>query len=162
LSLPSQPILLIPQIPYGATKAEIAHFLGREAQADMIDFDDWGPAIHIIMERSTSKTMDCYIEMKTYGAVLENFKRQWDIMTQSRRLPRIGLRIVTVEVSTQDELMKHLFPRAKCVRWFEGQPIIMVNDDPYSTGFTGYFTSEEMVCLVRHAETPARVSYFED
>lgn len=146
------------QIPYGATKLEIAHFLGRDAQADMID-NSLGTPIHIIMERSTSKTMDCYIEMKTQGAALEHFRRHWDEITGgSQRPPRIGHRLVTVDMATTDELLKHMFPRAKCVRWENGRPIIMENDDPYSTGFTGYFTNEEMVGMVRHAEHPQRVS----
>ena len=124
----------------------------------MIDESLFGTPIHIIMERSTSKTMDCYVEMKTQGAALEQFKRHWDSVTGGSSRPlRIGHRLVTVEVSTQDELMRDLYPRAKCVRWVNGQPTIMKNDDPYSTGFTGYFTNEEMVGLVRHAEHPNRV-----
>ena len=68
--------------------------------------------------------------------------------------------MITVEASSQDELMKDMFPRAKCVCWKNGEPIIVGNDDPYSTGFAGYFTNEEMVGLVRHAEHPQRVSVF--
>ncbi len=125
----------------------------------MIDEDLFGTPIHIIMERSTSKTMDCYVEMKTHGAAVEQFRRHWDNVTGgSNRPPRIGHRLINVDVVTEDELMKDLFPRAKCVRWENGRPIIMENDDPYSTGFTGYFTNEEMVGLVRHAEHPNRVS----
>jgi hypothetical protein len=124
----------------------------------LTDQEGWGPSIHIIMERSTSKTMDCYVEMKTHGAVLEQFQRYWETITGgSNRPPRIGHRMITVEVSSQDQLMKDMFPRAKCVRWENGAPIIMENDDPYSTGFTGYFTNEEMVGLIRHAEHPQRV-----
>jgi hypothetical protein len=124
----------------------------------MIEENTLGTPIHIIMERSTSKTMDCYIEMKTHGAALEQFRRHWDLVTGgSNRPARIGHRLITFDVATEDELLKDLFPRAKCVRWEDGRPIILVNDDPYSTGFTGYFTNEEMVGLVRHAEHPNRV-----
>lgn len=80
-------------------------------------------------------------------------------MTESNKLPRIGHRTVTVEVASQDQLMENLFPRAKCVRWHEGKPCILENEDAYSTGFTGYFTNEEMVGLVRHAEHPQRVRF---
>lgn len=124
----------------------------------MIDENVDGTPIHIVMERSTSKTMDCYVEMKTHNAALEQFQRHWECVTGgSNRPPRIGHRLITVEVATEDQLMRDLFPRAKCVRWENGQPTIMENNDPYSTGFTGYFTSEEMVGLVRHAEHPTRV-----
>jgi hypothetical protein len=119
-----------------------------------------GIPIHIIMERSTSKTMDCYVEMKTESAAIEHFRRHWDSLTGGNgRQPRIGHRVVTVDRATQDELLKDLFPRAKCVRWENGKPIIMENDDPYSTGFRGYFTNEEMVGMIRHAEHPTRVSF---
>jgi hypothetical protein len=118
-----------------------------------------GIPIHIIMERSTSKTMDCYIEMKSESAALEHFCRHWDSLTGGNgKQPRIGHRNVTVDRATEDELLKDLFPRAKCVHWENGKPIIMENNDPYSTGFRGYFTSEEMVGMIRHAEHPTRVS----
>jgi hypothetical protein len=124
----------------------------------MIDEFSNGTPIHIIMERSTSKTMECYIEMRSYGAVVDQFNRHWESVTgASSKASRIGLRLVTVEVATQDDLMKDLFPRAKCVHWENGKPMIMENEDPYSTGFTGYFTNEELVGLVRHAEHPTRV-----
>jgi hypothetical protein len=117
------------------------------------------------MERSTSKTMDCYVEMRTHDAVKDQIRRYWDMVTggsntgpnQSAKPPRIGHRLITVDVSSTDELMKNMFPRAKCVRWENGRPFIMQNNDPYSTGFTGYFTQEEMVGLARHAEHPNRV-----
>lgn len=102
--------------------------------------------------------MDCYVEMTTSDAVVDQCQRYWETVTGgSNRPPRIGHRMITVEASSQDELMKDMFPRAKCVSWKNGEAIIMENDDPYSTGFTGYFTNEEMVGLVRHAEHPQRV-----
>jgi hypothetical protein len=124
----------------------------------MIEENTLGTPIHIIMERSTSKTMDCYVEMKSHTSALEHFRRHWDNITGgSNRPPRIGHRLITVDMATEDQLMKDLFPRAKCVRWENGQPVVLENDDAYSTGFTGYFTNEEMVGLVRHAEHPNRV-----
>ena len=63
-----------------------------------------------------------------------------------------------IELSTQDALLADLFPRAKSVWWENGYPIIIDCDDPYSTGFKGFFTKEELVGLVRHAEYPQRVS----
>lgn len=129
-------------------------FLGRNAK---IITPDLGVAIHIIMERSTSKTMDCFVEFLSYGdalAVVNKFTRSRD----DGRHPRVGERHVAVEMSSQDALMKELFPRAKNVVWKGGNPVIMQNDEPYNSGFKSFLTSEELVMLVKHAEQPHRVS----
>lgn len=77
---------------------------------------------------------------------------------ENGRIPRLGSRHVDVEVSSQDELLKDLFPRAKQIVWKNGVPHLGPNDDPYSTGFQGFFTHEEIFLLIRHAENPQRVS----
>lgn len=147
-------MLTADQIPYSVTKQEILAFLGRNAK---IITPDLGGAVHIIMERSTSKTMDCYVEFFSAGdalAAVNKFMRNRD----DGRHPRIGDRHVTVELCGQDALMKELFPRAKNVIWHGGSPSIVESDDPYNSGFKGFVTSEEMVMLVKHAEQPHRVS----
>ena len=129
-------------------------FLGRNAR---IINPDLGVAIHIIMERSTSKTMDCFVEFFSYGdalAIVNKFTRSRD----DGRHPRVGDRHVTVEMSCQDTLMKELFPRAKNVVWQGGNPVIVHSDEPYNSGFKTFVTSEELVMLVKHAEQPHRVS----
>ena len=129
-------------------------FLGRNAK---IITPDLGGAIHIIMERSTSKTMDCYVEFYSYGdalAVVNKFIRN----REDGRHPRVGDRHVAVEMSGQDALMKELFPRAKNVVWHGGNPTIVHSDEPYNSGFKSFVTSEEMVMVVKHAEQPHRVS----
>lgn len=129
-------------------------FLGRQTR---ILRGDPGSAIHIIMERSTAKTMDCYVELETPEDVQDTVTRI-NRVQELGRPPRLGARHVDVEISSQDVLLKELFPRAKCVVWRGGSPQVMPNTDPYSTGFQGFFTGEEMVGMVRHAETPQRVS----
>lgn len=129
-------------------------FLGRNAK---IITPDLGVAIHIIMERSTSKTMDCFVEFLSYGdalAVVNKFTRN----REDGRHPRVGDRHVAVEMSGQDVLMKELFPRAKNVVWQGGNPVIIHNDEPFNSGFKSFLTSEETVMLVKHAEQPHRVS----
>ena len=129
-------------------------FLGRNAK---IVTPDLGVAIHVIMERSTSKTMDCFVEFLSYGdalAVVNKFTRS----REDGRHLRVGDRHVAVEMSCQDVLMKELFPRAKNVVWQGGNPIIMQNDEPFNSGFRSFLTSEETVMLVKHAEQPHRVS----
>ena len=73
---------------------------------------------------------------------------------------RLGDRAVDIELSSQDELLKQLFPRAKNVVWTGGMPIIEESNEPFNTGFKSFVTGEEMVMVVRHAEQPHRVSVF--
>src|SRR5436305_1927662 len=115
-----------------------------------------GCFIHIIMERSTSKTMDCYIEMRTAEAVRIIVDRH-EHQIMSRRHPKIGNRHVELEISNQDELLRNLFSKARCISWNGGSPLLVPNTDPWSSGFKGLFTNEEMVGLVRHASNPQRV-----
>lgn len=111
------------------------------------------------MERSTAKTMDCYVEFNDVDdakAAVNRINRIYE----TGRAPRIGNRHVDVELSSQDALLKDLFPRAKCIVWENGSPVRVPNTDLYSSGFTGFFTSEEIIGCLRHAEMPQRVSFF--
>ena len=109
------------------------------------------------MERPTAKTMDCYVELETPKDARETVIRI-NKMHEIGRPPRMGNRHIDVELSDQDALLKDLFPRAKCIYWKNGVPIVLPNTDPYSTGFDGFFTSEEIIGAIRHAEVPHRVS----
>ncbi|OGM48325.1 hypothetical protein ABOM_003478 [Aspergillus bombycis] len=142
-------VIKISNIPYSVTKNEIAQFVGRPARLIK------GCPIHIIMERSTAKTMDCFVETETQEAAQRTVDRINSIY-ETGRAPRLGLRRVDVEYSNQDALLKDLFPRAKCISWEDGMPIELPNTDPYSTGFSGFITSEEIVGAIRHAEIPHR------
>lgn len=108
------------------------------------------------MERSTAKTMDCYVEFDTAADAKEVVARINRIY-ETGRAPRLGNRHVEVETSSQDALLKDLFPRAKSVSWKDGFPIVVANTDLYSSGFTGFFTAEEIIGAIRHAEIPHRV-----
>ncbi|KAF9884757.1 hypothetical protein FE257_001247 [Aspergillus nanangensis] len=145
-------VIKISNIPYSVTKQEIIQFVGR--QANIITSDNGCP-IHIIMERSTAKTMDCYVEFQTCTDAKETVHRINKVY-EVGRAPRLGNRHVDVELSDQDELLKDLFPRAKCAVWRNGIPHALANTDHYSTGFNGFFTSEEIVGAIRHAELPHR------
>ncbi|KAL1970334.1 hypothetical protein VTN77DRAFT_5494 [Rasamsonia byssochlamydoides] len=129
-------------------------FVGRHAR---ILTPDLGCPIHIIMERSTAKTMDCYVEFLTPADAEATVRRLNSIM-ESGRPPRLGHRHVDLTVSSQDELLRDLFPRAKCTQWRNGVPYLVPNTDCYSSGFQGFLTSEEVLGVVRHAEQPHRVS----
>ena len=101
--------------------------------------------------------MDCFVEFQTVDSVYDQIRRH-DNLVQSGRHPKLGSRHVHVEFSDQNELLAEMFPRAKSIIWQGGAPGVITNDDPYSTGFKGFFTKEEMVGLVRHAQCPQRVS----
>lgn len=111
--------------------------------------------VHIIMERSTAKTMDCYFEIPTAAEAQMALQRHESLVACCQQ-PKIGTRHASLELSSQDELLADLFPRAKSIAWKDGVPIKLKSTDPYSGGFSEFFTHEEMVGLVRHAENPGR------
>ncbi|KAL4781585.1 hypothetical protein BJX76DRAFT_350071 [Aspergillus varians] len=150
---PTWGVVKISNIPYSITKQEIFQFLGRQA---LLITPDQGCPIHIIMERSTAKTMDCYAEFKSYKDARDTVIRI-NRICETGRAPRLGNRHVNVELTNQDELLKDLFPRTKCVIWTAGMPHLQENIDPkYHSGFAGFFTSEEIILAIRHAEIPHR------
>lgn len=109
------------------------------------------------MDRATAKTMDCFVEFFSSGdaqAVVNKHRRTCD----DGRHPRLGDRYVEMEMSSQDALMKELFPKAKNVSWAGGDPKIVRNDEPYNSGFRSFISGEELVMMVKHAEQPHRVS----
>ncbi|OXV11987.1 hypothetical protein Egran_00251 [Elaphomyces granulatus] len=149
---PQWGVIKVSNIPYNVTKPEITQFMGRGAH---ILTPDIGNAVHIIMERSTAKTMECYVEFLTVADALATFSRL-NHFQEGGRYPRIGNRHVIIEMSSQDALLKDMFPRAKCVIWESGLPRVTPNTDSYSTGFQGFLTSEELLGVIRHAENPHR------
>ncbi|KAE8349928.1 hypothetical protein BDV28DRAFT_160061 [Aspergillus coremiiformis] len=154
--VPRWGVVKILNIPYSVTKYEISQFVGRQAR--LIPADK-GCSVHIIMERSTAKTMDCFVETETQEAARATVKRINSIY-ETGRAPRLGLRRVDVELSSQDALLKELFPKAKCISWERGIPRKVRNVDRFSTGFSGFITSEEIVGAIRHAEIPHRFPWY--
>ncbi|KAL2369110.1 hypothetical protein BDBG_06939 [Blastomyces gilchristii SLH14081] len=152
---PSFGVIKITNIPYAVTKHEILQFLGRNARPLTPDL---GCPVHIIMERSTGKTMDCYVEFPAKAdadCALAWVNRGLD----SFQTPKLGNRHVVVRASNQDELLKDLFPRAKNVDWKDGIPHVRAGRENYCSGFQGFLTGEEIFCTVRHAEVPQRSVY---
>lgn len=110
------------------------------------------------MERSTAKTMDCYVELTTPSEAALNVTN-YERRCLSGRAPRIGDRHVVVELSSPEALMRELFPRTKCVEWVGEAPRVFESAEAFNSGFRGFLTSEEMVMVTKHAETPQRVSW---
>jgi hypothetical protein len=140
------------QIPYTVTRQEVIQFFGRGAGLA----EGW--AVHIIMERSSGKTMDCYVEFNSTSDAMNAVQRV-KRMHDANQGPRMGNRYVDLSLSTQAALMKALFPRAKCIEWVNGRPnkVPKRQDEPWSSGFNGFLTDEELFCVVRHAREPNRV-----
>ncbi|APA12034.1 hypothetical protein sscle_08g068040 [Sclerotinia sclerotiorum 1980 UF-70] len=147
-------------IPYGVTRQEILAFLGRNAR--IAAADDHEP-IHIIMERVTSKTLDAYVEFVSFSEAA-NAVQRFDTNRIGGRGGRLGQRHVEVELSSQEELMKQLFPKAKNVEWHGCKPKIIARDenDRYNSGFQGFVSREELVMLVKHVESPQRSPFSKD
>jgi hypothetical protein len=135
------------------TKHEVLGLLGRDAK--LLHGND-GTPIHIIMERSSAKTMDCFVEFASVADAEVSLRKLNDGLPGNP--PRLGSRFVYVDMSSQDELLKALFPSAKCVNWRDGIPVVMENTDDWSTGFDGFINAEELFMITRHAEFPRRVS----
>jgi hypothetical protein len=114
--------------------------------------------VHIIMERSTGKTLCCFAEFESCQsarAAVDHVNSASD----SQIGPRMGNRHVDVSMSSQEELMKTLFPMAKCLSWVDDRfvPHGTGPDEWWSSGFDGFLTDEELFCLTRHAREPHRV-----
>ena len=109
------------------------------------------------MDRSTGKTMDCYIEFFS-GPDARVCVNALNLRPTGQN--RIGDRVVDVSMSNQEELMRELFPKAKNVRWDGARPVIQEATELFNTGFKTFVSSEELGCLVRHAEQPHRVSFW--
>lgn len=120
-----------------------------------------GFPIHVIMEKPTGKTMDCFIEFPSHEAARDCVKR-FEYNAQPGRGTKIGNRCVTLDLSNQAELMRAVFPRARFVKFEElsGRPFIQSHstDPTWTAGFRGYFNLEEIYGMTRFAETPSRVS----
>ncbi|KAL3426528.1 hypothetical protein PVAG01_00037 [Phlyctema vagabunda] len=147
----------ISQIPYNVTRAEIIAYLGRNAR--LISEQDNEP-IHIIMERITSKTNDCYVEFIDMDEAMNAVARA-EAKRINGRTGRLGARFGHMELSNQGALMKELFPKAKNVDWTEGHPNIIPTafNDKYNSGFQGFISSEEWVMMQKHVECPQRSPY---
>lgn len=123
--------------------------------------------IHILMERSTGKSQDAWLELPDQY-VMDACMRRYESLCLAGKQPKMGGRTVDVFAATQGELMKALFPHAKDIYWEPntGIPVLVKPDfsengvgDPYSQGFRGFLTKEELYCARTHAENPGRVSF---
>ncbi|KAM7205678.1 hypothetical protein V8F33_001004 [Rhypophila sp. PSN 637] len=151
----SNGVILLKNIPFASKRAEIIALLGRNAKI----LNDTLEPVHIIMERTTSKTLDAYVEFVSSHEAMKAVERLGHAQTRGR-LPRLGDRPVEVTLSSPTQLMTDLFPLATGVMWRGSYPHIQESgaDEPWKT-FKGFVTEEEMTMLVKHVEIPHRSPY---
>ncbi|KAI5371205.1 putative nucleotide-binding alpha-beta plait domain superfamily [Septoria linicola] len=153
-------VIRIKDIPYGTTRQEMIAFVGRNAQVLRQPAGSPYHAVHILMERESGKTMDCFIEV-TSPTEAAWVARQFARRVEQKRTPKVGDRSVEVLYSSQDDLMVELFPRAKHVRWSNGQPVVDRSERKYypdkpAAGFQGFLHPEELVAMGKHASLSER------
>ncbi|KID69387.1 RNA recognition, RNP-1, partial [Metarhizium hybridum] len=151
-------VVKLKNIPFATKRSEVIAFLGRNSKI----LNDADEPVHIIMERVTSKTMDAYVEFVTLDDANKAVERhQQNIL--GGRISRLGDRPVEVELSSQESLMKDLFPLAKGIMWNGASPQFKpLNPNEPWENFKGFVSEEEMIMLVKHVEVPHRSPFSKD
>ncbi|KAH7176673.1 hypothetical protein EDB81DRAFT_773302 [Dactylonectria macrodidyma] len=145
-------VVKLKNIPFATKRSEIIAFLGRNSKI----LNDSEEPVHIIMERATSKTMDAYVEFHTLADAMKAAERHHQ-NSANGRISRLGDRPVEVELSSQANLMKDLFPVARGIFWDGSQPSFKPRNraTPWEN-FKGFISTEEMTMLIKHVEVPHR------
>ncbi|KAF3061262.1 putative rna rnp-1 protein [Daldinia childiae] len=147
-------IVCISNIPYEITRAEIIAFLGRSARI----LNDKDEPVHIIMDRVTSKTNDCYVEFVSFQDAVNAVDKHRAAIKQERH-PKLGDRNVEMTVASQAKLMKELFPTAHGIDWHESPYAFTFGSEYDFENFKGFVCAEEMGMLYKHAEANSHASY---
>lgn len=114
------------------------------------------------MERVTSKTMDAYVEFVSLEEAMKAVDKHHHNL-KSGRVSRLGDRPIEVELSSQANLMRDLFPLARGLIWDGATPHFKPFNQNYAwENFRGFVSEEEMVMLIKHVEVPHRVSLRRD
>ncbi|CAK3894378.1 hypothetical protein DOTSEDRAFT_49044 [Lecanosticta acicola] len=156
-------VIRIKDIPYATTRQEMTAFVGRNAQILRQPQGSPYHAVHIMMERETGKTMDCFIEFASPNEAAY-VARQFARRVEAGRPPKVGDREVEVVYSSQDELLSELFPRAKHTRFSGGQPVIDKAPRKYyadvdADGFKCFVHPEECIMLIKFANMSDRAPF---
>ncbi|KAI1472322.1 uncharacterized protein F4812DRAFT_454135 [Daldinia caldariorum] len=147
-------IVCISNIPYEITRAEIIAFLGRSARI----LNDKEEPVHIIMDRVTSKTNDCYVEFVSFQDAVNAVDKHRAAIKLERH-PKLGDRNVEMAVSSQAKLMSELFPTAHGVDWHQSPYAFTSGSEWDFENFKGFVCAEEMGMLYKHAEANSHASY---
>ncbi|KAG6016766.1 hypothetical protein E4U43_003132 [Claviceps pusilla] len=151
-------VVKLRNIPFATKRSEVIAFLGRNSKI----LNDSDEPVHIIMERVTSKTMDAYVEFLSLDDANKAVEKHHQHALNGR-VGRLGDRPVDLELSSQESLMRDLFPLARGIVWNGVTP----NFKPFNhhqpwENFKGFVSEEEMVMLVKHVEVPHRSPFSRD
>lgn len=134
-------------------------FLRRNLLPNLGRVDTLILAIHIIMGRTNAKTLDCYIELSS-AEVQNIIMDRYNNSLSFGNPPKMTNRHVSIDTSSQAELMKEVFPLACCMDYRSqfAIPVKVKNTDQYSSGFKGFKMAEELSTLIRNMADPERVN----
>jgi len=110
------------------------------------------------MDRSTGKSGAAFIVMST-------LQEAWGVVDSLQRRAatkelKLGVRDISAQVSTMEQLMTALFPYVVGVEWAGSTPRVVDSDDEApGTKFRGFCGSEELAMMAKNAEIPSRVGY---
>jgi hypothetical protein len=142
------------QNPFNIRVNEILVALGQECIIQDYPQSSGIFAVHIIQDRMTGKTNDVYVELKDW-AEAEKVIRRYNTQAQRERTPKLGSRRAKMALATSSNMMKAIFPRAKCT-WSNGhpeRPEQWLIDNPCQ--WDGFITKEELVKVLLFAEQPS-------
>lgn len=135
---------------------EIAMVLGDEVPILDIGWGSGIPAIHILQDRCTGRTLEAYVEYANMDDAIQVLKN-FDARAARGRDIKSGIYRAKVALTSMNEMMKAIFARADC-RWGNGLPEYQI---PVYLGFFGGFVIKEemhrMLNLAQHPSNP-RVS----
>ncbi|KAH8648359.1 hypothetical protein BX600DRAFT_389019, partial [Xylariales sp. PMI_506] len=148
-------VIHMKNIPFNTTRQELIALIGRNSKI----LNDNEEPVHIIMERVSSKTNDAYIEVYEVDHAIDIVDR----LNSKGRVSRLGDRPIDIEVSSQSQLMRDLFPIARGIIWHGSMPEIKPRNElePWDS-FKTFVTPEEMTMLIKHVEVPQRSPFSRD
>ncbi|KAK6526663.1 hypothetical protein TWF281_009867 [Arthrobotrys megalospora] len=140
-------LVKIENIPYNLDDDMLFEFLGK---APGLIPEEYG-GIHIIMDRTTGKTMDCFLEFPTVTGAERFIQRRCN----NNRRCILGGRHISLELVRQGELMRWLFPKVRGAMWGDDGDLVVGEWTGLNT-LTEIISREELVMILGHARTPHR------
>lgn len=114
------------------------------------------PAIHICQDRMMGKTAKMFVEcvdIKEARRVTSNLKAR----RLANRNTKFGVRHGKVDLASETDLMKALFPKAKCA-WNGAIPVRNAAFLKHTPGpFAGFITTEELRKVAMYSQHPFAV-----
>jgi hypothetical protein len=143
-------IIRVRELPYSVTRQEIIGHLNKFAG---ILPDKW--CIHFAVDKQTLRTNACFAEYTSVDAAEEAVRKYLTHRERGTQL-RIHNRFINVELSSVEQMMKAIYPRADQIEWHGLNPILYVRNSEYIGNSLNalFFTKEELYLFVKHAELP--------